>query len=67
MKYTMEYFRWDTEDAFNQDGHGGAHPYQGHTDNIYLEYCYYEPVPQWDVGYLLHFTKHKTTHDNVSL
>ena len=46
MKYTMEYFRWDTEDAFNRDGDGGTHPYQGHTDNIRLEFCYYEPVPE---------------------
>ncbi|XP_072033848.1 uncharacterized protein [Amphiura filiformis] len=45
MSYTSEYFRWDTEDAFNQDGHGGTHPYQGHTDNIFLEFCYYEPIP----------------------
>ncbi|XP_071507091.1 uncharacterized protein [Diadema antillarum] len=44
MRVTEEYFRWDTNDTFNDDDDGGSHPYQGHSDNIILEYCYYEPL-----------------------
>ncbi|XP_072041238.1 uncharacterized protein [Amphiura filiformis] len=43
MNYTEECFRWDTQNRRNNDDHGGAHPYRGHTSNgVVLEYCYYE-------------------------